>query len=124
MSLPVPAQVFVIFIWCFYSIIFINTFLCYSSIISLYMKNKYGENIMRTLHHNHGFGQAVRSAVPAVTAFCIFCYKDYVELQKVKTVEEAHVRVCEIAAKAGQPIPQQHPTTVVVHTTHSTNSKF
>lgn len=118
-SMPSSFQFFVLFVLLFYHIVMINTILAFSEKLRVFMKTKYSAQIMKERHYNSGFSTAIKSAVPALTAVCIFCGNNLIEAYKVKTATDSWTKVAQSALENGREIPP-HPVTLVVHTTSDT----
>lgn len=113
-SMPFGFQIGVLFFIVFYQVLSLKTVLAYSKNISIYMKQKYHENIMKDLHYNSGLSSLIRGAWPMATAVCIFCGKDALEYAKIKTVSDTWGDVSKAAIEAGLN-PPPHPVTIVAH---------
>ncbi len=118
-SMPLSFQVFVLFVFFFYNIVMINTILAFSEKLLVFMKTKYNTHVMKERQYNSGFSTAIRSAVPAITAVCIFCGNNLIEAYKVKTATDSWTKVAQSALENGREIPP-HPVTLVVHATSDT----
>lgn len=117
--MPLSFQVFVLFVLLFYNIVMRNTVLAFSEKLLVFMKTKYSTQVVKKRQYNSGFSTAMRSAVPAITAVCIFCGNNLIETYKVKTVTDSWTTITQSALENGREIPL-HPVTLVIHTTSDT----
>lgn len=116
-------QLFILVYFLFFYVVFINTVLASSTKISLYMKSKYGDLIMKELHYNSTVSTLLKSITPAVTTVCVFCGNRALQSYDTKIVIDTWGEVAQAAIEKGQQ-PPECPITLINHTTGSSNVGF
>ena len=117
-SCPLGFQLFLLVYFLFFQIVTLNTILASSNKISSYMKSKYGESIMKELHHNSTVSTFVRSLLPAATTICIFCGNSAIEAYANVKISDNWKTVAIKCIEERKEVPPS-PITTIHHTTAS-----